>query len=53
MFRAIIYALCLFSLLTLSLLRPLARRDASTRRPLAVAILDLKPCLFLLLRFDG
>jgi hypothetical protein len=47
------YALCLLSLLTLNFLRPLARREANTRRPVAVDILERKPCLFLLLRFDG
>ena len=29
------------------------RRDASTLRPLAVAILSRNPCLFFLLRFEG
>ena len=47
------YALCLFSLETLSFLRPLALLDAKTLRPLAVAILALKPCLFLLFLFEG
>lgn len=36
-----------------SLWRPFARLAASTRRPFAVAIRCLKPCLFLLLRTDG
>ncbi len=47
------YALCLFSLETVSFLRPLALLDAKTLRPLAVAILALKPCLFLLFLFEG
>ncbi len=34
-------------------LRPFLLRAESTLRPLAVAILSRKPCLFLLLRFDG
>ena len=45
--------LCVFSLLTVNFLRPLARREAITRRPLAVAIRSLNPCLFFLLRCDG
>ena len=32
---------------------PFARRDANTLRPLAVAILLRKPCLFFLFRLDG
>lgn len=32
---------------------PFARRAAKTRRPLAVAILERKPCLFFLFLFDG
>lgn len=47
------YLLCLLSLLTLNLFLPLARLEARTRRPLAVFILERKPCLFRLLRFDG
>ena len=35
-----------FSSETVSFLRPLARRDASTLRPFFVAILSRKPCLF-------
>ena len=38
---------------TLSFLRPLARREANTRRPFLVAILSRKPCLFTLLRLWG
>ncbi len=38
---------------TVSFLRPLARRAANTRRPLAVAILSKKPCLLRRLRCDG
>ena len=34
---------------TVSFLRPLARREASTRRPFFVDILSRKPCLFTLL----
>lgn len=47
------YYLCVFSLLTVSFLRPLERRAANTRRPFAVAIRSLNPCLFFLLRCDG
>jgi hypothetical protein len=47
------YYLCVFSLLTVSFLRPFARREANTRRPFAVAIRSLNPCLFFLLRCDG
>lgn len=45
--------LWVLSLLTVNLLRPFARRDANTRRPFAVAIRSLNPCLFFLLRCDG
>ncbi len=45
--------LCVLSLLTVSFLRPLARREANTRRPFADAIRSLNPCLFFLLRCDG
>lgn len=38
---------------TVSFFRPLRRREANTRRPLAVAILERKPCLFLRLRVEG
>jgi len=38
---------------TVSLLRPLALLAANTLLPLAVSILERKPCLFFLLRFDG
>lgn len=38
---------------TVSFLRPLARREANTRRPLAVVIRSRKPCLFFLLRLCG
>jgi hypothetical protein len=36
-----------------NLARPFARREASTLRPLAVAILKRNPCLFFLLRLEG
>jgi hypothetical protein len=45
--------LCVLSLETVSFFLPLRRRAAKILRPLAVAILSLKPCLFLLLRCDG
>lgn len=38
---------------TVSFLRPFALRDASTLRPLAVAILSRKPCLFFLFLLEG
>ena len=38
---------------TVSFLRPLALREASTRRPFAVAILSRKPCLFFLFLLEG
>lgn len=38
---------------TVNLARPLARRAANTLRPLAVAILERKPCLFFLFLLDG
>lgn len=38
---------------TVNLALPFARRLANTLRPLAVAILERKPCLFFLLRFEG
>ncbi len=38
---------------TLNFFLPLARRDANTRRPLAVAILERNPCLFFLFLLDG
>lgn len=38
---------------TVSFLRPFALRDASTRRPFAVAILSRKPCLFFLFLLEG
>lgn len=38
---------------TVSLALPLARREASTLRPLAVDILRRNPCLFFRLRFEG
>ena len=47
------YFLCLFSLETVSFLRPLALRAAITLRPAVVLILSLKPCLFLLFLIDG
>ena len=42
-----------FSSLTVSFLRPFARRDASTRRPFFVAILCRKPCLLARLLLCG
>ena len=36
----------LYSSDTVNLALPLARREANTLRPLAVAILERKPCLF-------
>ena len=42
----------LYSSETVSFLRPLARRAANTLRPLAVAILSRKPCLFFLFLLD-
>lgn len=47
------YAFLQYSSETVSFLRPCARRDASTRRPLAVAILSRKPCLFFLFLLEG
>ncbi len=38
---------------TLSFFLPLARREANTRRPLAVAILERNPCLFFLFLLEG
>lgn len=38
---------------TVSFLRPLALREASTLRPLAEAILSRKPCLFFLFLLEG
>ena len=38
---------------TVNFLRPLARREASTRRPFLLAILSRKPCLLTLLRLWG
>ena len=38
---------------TVSFLRPFALREASTLRPLAVAILSRKPCLFFLFLLEG
>jgi hypothetical protein len=42
-----------FSLETVSFLRPFFLRFASTRRPLAVAILSRNPCLFFLFLREG
>jgi hypothetical protein len=47
------YYLCLASSETVSFFLPLALRAARTLRPLADAILSLKPCLFLLFLCDG
>lgn len=43
----------LYSSETVSFFLPLARRAANTRRPLAVAILSRKPCLFFLFLLEG
>lgn len=43
----------LYSSETVNLALPLARRDANTLRPLAVAILERKPCLFFLFLLEG
>ncbi len=45
--------LCFASSETVNFFLPLALRAARTLRPLADAILSLKPCLFLLFRCDG
>jgi hypothetical protein len=45
--------LCLRSSDTLNFVLPLALLLANTALPLAVDIRSLKPCLFLLFRFDG
>ena len=47
------YFLPMLSSETVNLLRPLARRAANTRRPLAVDMRSLKPCLFLRLLLEG
>jgi hypothetical protein len=47
------YYLFFFSSDTVSFLRPLALRAASTLRPLAVAMRSRKPCLFFLFLLDG
>lgn len=47
------YHLNLFSSETVSFLRPLLLRAASTRLPLAVSIRERKPCLFTLFLLDG
>jgi hypothetical protein len=51
--RLCIFYLCLASSETESFFLPFALRAARTLRPLAVAILSLKPCLFLLFLCDG
>lgn len=43
----------LYSSETVSFFLPLARRAANTLRPLAVAILSRKPCLFFLFLLEG
>ena len=43
----------LYSSDTVNLALPLARREANTLRPLAVAILERKPCLFFLFLLEG
>jgi len=45
--------LCVFSSDTVNFFLPLALRDANTLRPLALAILSRKPCLFFLFFTDG
>jgi len=47
------YALCLRSSDTVNFFLPLALLLAKTALPPAVAILSLKPCLFLLFVFEG
>ena len=47
------YCLCLRSSETLNFFLPLALLLAKTALPLAVDILSLKPCLFLLFLLDG
>lgn len=47
------YFLCLASEDTDNFFLPLALLRANTFLPLTEAILSLKPCLFLLLRFEG
>ena len=47
------YFLCLPSSETVSFFLPLALLEANTLLPLAVDILFLKPCLFLLFLFEG
>jgi hypothetical protein len=51
--KTVSHDLCLRSSDTLSFFLPFALLLASTALPLAVDILSLKPCLFLLFRFDG
>jgi hypothetical protein len=43
----------LYSSDTVNFFLPLARRAANTLRPLALAILVRKPCLFFLFLFEG
>lgn len=45
--------LLVFSEETVNFLRPLLRRAANTRRPLAEFIRSRNPCLFFLRRLDG
>lgn len=47
------YTYPLYSSETVNLALPFARRLANTLRPLAVAILERKPCLFFLFLLDG
>ena len=47
---AIAYA---WEFITVNLALPFARREANTLRPLAVAILERKPCLFFLFLLEG
>jgi hypothetical protein len=47
------YFLSICSSETVSFFLPFALLEASTLRPLAVAILSRNPCLFFLFRFDG
>lgn len=49
----IFYRLCNFTSETLTRLRPLRRRALRTLRPLAVAMRERKPCLFLRFLFEG
>lgn len=51
--KKVIYFSPMCSSETVSFFLPLALREASTLRPLAVDILSRKPCLFFLFLFEG